>query len=487
MEKVQDGPAVQQTLLVVQQAFADAIRHHQAGRLLDAERLYRQVLAFDAHHPDTLHLLGIVVYRTGRLDLAVETIGQAIALNVKAASYHVSLGRVLKAQGKLEEAVTCYRMAIAIRPDDLDALNSLGATLSELRRLAEAEAFFTQALAVQRTPALLSNLGLLRREQGDLAAAERLLREALTLQPDFANALYNLGMTMIDADRPAEAIAFLAQRAGDPDAPVAVDANLARAFFSIGDRMQALRHGRRALLRKHEQACMNFQARGGQKLAAAAVPRFDPARPEQNIVAFSLWGTQATYVEGAIANAGLVRTLYPGWTCRVYLDNSVPQDACDALCRAGAQIVTMPQTGTHYGLFWRFFAADDEQVRYFLCRDADFRINTQEVAAVADWLRSGRPFHVMRDAPFHTELMLAGLWGGSGSHLRDIRGRIDRFYRPAMHRWVDQDFLRTEIWPSICEQTTIHDSCYELFGALPYPMAGRLPAGDHVGACHNLP
>jgi tetratricopeptide (TPR) repeat protein len=389
--------------------------------------------------------------------------------------------------GQLDQAEPLYRRILAGEPGHPVALANLAMLYHQSRALAAAEACYIRALAIQRTPELLSNLGLLRREQGDLAGAERWLREALVLRPDFANALYNLGVTLIDAGQPAEAARLLARRARDPQAPADVHANLARALLTIGERTQALRHGRQALLLKDQLSRTAFRARGDQPLGDAPAPGFDPANPEANIVAFSLWGTRATYTEGAIANAGLVRTLYPGWTCRVYLDDSVEPQVRDALSRGGAQIEVMPRAGTHYGLFWRFFAADDERVRYFLCRDADSRINSQEAAAVAEWLSSGRAFHVMRDAPFHTELILAGLWGGVGGRLRGIREWIDRFWRPTEHRWVDQDFLRMEIWPRICEQSMIHDSCYDLFGARPYPAAGRLPPGLHVGAGFPVP
>jgi tetratricopeptide (TPR) repeat protein len=474
------------TPLTIAAMFSNAVQAHQASRLAEAEVLYRQVLAADDRHADSLHLLGLIGHCTGRLDMAAEMIGQAIEIYPQAAAYHFSMGNVLKEQGQSDRAIGCYRKCVALRPDHPDAHNSLGIVLCEQGRLAEAEGCYARALALRRSPELLGNLGVLRRELGDLAGAERLLREALSLRPGFGNALYNLGVTLIDAQRPDEAIAFLAQWAEDPRAPAIVHANLARAFHETGDRVQALRHGRRALLQKDEEARRDFVARGGRALAGAAVRPFDPTRPQQNIVAFSLWGAKRLYVEGAIANAHLVRMLYPGWTCRVYLDDSVPREACEALDDAGAEVVTMPQTGTHYGLFWRFFAADDPKVAYFLCRDAASRINVQEVAAVNEWLGSGRPFHVMRDAPFHTELMLAGLWGGVGGCLPDLRGRIDRFYRSAAHRWIDQDFLRCEIWPGIAEQTLVHDSCYDLFGARPYPAEARLPPGEHVGACYSV-
>ncbi len=44
----------------VPHGFAEALRHHQAGRLDEAERLYRQGLTTEPRHADSLHLLGVV-------------------------------------------------------------------------------------------------------------------------------------------------------------------------------------------------------------------------------------------------------------------------------------------------------------------------------------------------------------------------------------------------------------------------------------------
>jgi Flp pilus assembly protein TadD len=334
---------------------------------------------------------------------------------------------------RLDDAEQLYRRILAEEPARQAALANLGMLHHQRRNLAEAEAWYIKALAVRRTPELLNNLALLQREQADLTGAEQLVREALKLRPDYADALYNLGVTLIDAGRPGEAIAPLLQRARDPSAGPDVHANLARCFAAVGETEQARRHGRQSLLLKDQQACADFRMRGGRPATGDPAPPFDATGPQCNVAAFSLWGARATYVDGMIANAGLVRTLYPGWTCRVYLDQSVPQPVVDKLRQAGAQIVAMPRAGSHYGLFWRFLAADDDQVQYFLCRDADSRINTintQEVAAATEWLGTGRPFHVMRDAPFHTELMLAGLWGGVGggcaAFALGLTGSIDR-------------------------------------------------------------
>src|ERR1700733_3166926 len=96
----------------IEAMLAHALRHHRAGRLVEAERIYHQILAIDAQQSDSLHLLGMVAYQAGRHDTAVGLIRKAISINGWQAAYHSNLGTVLQAEGKLEEAATCYKQAL---------------------------------------------------------------------------------------------------------------------------------------------------------------------------------------------------------------------------------------------------------------------------------------------------------------------------------------------------------------------------------------
>ena len=87
-----------------QALFSKALQHHQAGRLSDAEALYREVLRSEPRHADSLHLLGVIAHQVGRNDLAVEMIGKAIKINGKVAAYHSNLGIALKDLGRLDDA-----------------------------------------------------------------------------------------------------------------------------------------------------------------------------------------------------------------------------------------------------------------------------------------------------------------------------------------------------------------------------------------------
>ena len=97
-------------------ALAIAFQHHQAGRLAEAEQIYRQILAAEPNHADALHLLGVIAHQMGRHEVAVEYIGRAIGLKADAAAYHNSLGEARRALRRLPEALACYRRALELEP-----------------------------------------------------------------------------------------------------------------------------------------------------------------------------------------------------------------------------------------------------------------------------------------------------------------------------------------------------------------------------------
>lgn len=59
----------------IQRAFGIALRHHQPGRLREAEQGYRRVLDKKPNHVDALHNLGASAIQTGRNDMAEELFG----------------------------------------------------------------------------------------------------------------------------------------------------------------------------------------------------------------------------------------------------------------------------------------------------------------------------------------------------------------------------------------------------------------------------
>jgi len=261
--------------LTIQQAFDLAVQHHQAGRLQEAERIYRQVIVHQPRHVDALHNLGVIAYQIGRKDDAVDLIRQALKLNPSLPNAHKNLGIALKDTGQLDEAIAAYRQgaalnpdtpdahfdlgnilmergqndeavgayrrAIVLRPDYADAHNNLGNALKGKGQIDSAILAYRQAVVFNRSdPDIHSNLGNALAEKGNLEEAIAAWRQAIALAPDRPEALFNFGNMMKDRGQLDEAIAAYRQAiALRPDYADAHN-NLGTVLKDKGDLIEAI-------------------------------------------------------------------------------------------------------------------------------------------------------------------------------------------------------------------------------------------------------
>ncbi|MDR0181750.1 hypothetical protein [Lysobacter arvi] len=274
--------------------------------------------------------------------------------------------------------------------------------------------------------------------------------------------------------------AHRALSAGDERNFVVHDA-LSHAHGALGEREQVRAHGLRALTLRDAQFGVE------PAVPLASLPPLPPAPSEdtraKNVLAFSLFGARPKYCENAIINALEQPRLYPHWTCRFYLDDSVPPDVRARLLQAGAQVVDVSDAlRTWPGPMWRFAALEDASLHRVAFRDADSVISRREADAVTQWCQSPHRFHALRDGPTHTELLLAGLWGVVSGSLPPLNALMQAFLaKPlASRHFADQHFLREQVWPYARRDLLQHDSQFGFMGALPF--ADGLPPDDfHVG------
>lgn len=314
---------------------------------------------------------------------------------------------------------------------------------------------------------------------GDYHSCVPVFRRLLELEPNDIEGLENLGVIYKRIGEHRAAIHFL-RRALEhaPDRPNIHDA-LAHAFSAIGESEKAVFHGGESLRLKDSEALKT-----GRPYPLNGAPKpFNGSDSGRNIISFSLWGNHPKYLHGAMRNAQLAPDLYPGWTCRFYCDDSVPVKFPDKLKALGAEVVLKPaRTNFYDGLLWRFEVISDPGVDRFLIRDADSVINIRERVAVDEWLQSGRHFHLMRDYFSHTELILAGMWGGVTGVLPTVEDLLRRFKTtsgPTSN--FDQVFLRNMVWPTVKQSVLIHDRHFRCFDSKPFPELGTLPEYRHVG------
>ncbi len=133
--------------------------HHKAGRLREAETVYRQILATDPMDPGGLNGLGILACQVGKYDAAVDSLRLAVMVEPTVAAFRSSLGDALAHLNRLDEAEAEYRTALRLDGKLPEVHSNLGSALTRLGRFGEAEESCRRSIALRpRTPQSHLNL-----------------------------------------------------------------------------------------------------------------------------------------------------------------------------------------------------------------------------------------------------------------------------------------------------------------------------------------
>lgn len=241
-----------------------AVAAHRAGRLDEAEALYRSALAVEAQHPEALHLLGLVRFQAGDAAAGTALIRRALALLPGAAPFLENLGVVLWTAGQGRAALAVARRGLGLGPsavllgiagqalvaagDPAGALSAFAALaasgsatarldmafcLRRLGRRAESERVYRELAAAADDPRPLAALAEMAAEMARHSDAIAGWRRAAALAPGDPTLLLGLGNSLFGLDLPVPAIAAfgraLAGSAGDADAQLTSSAFMGRA------------------------------------------------------------------------------------------------------------------------------------------------------------------------------------------------------------------------------------------------------------------
>ena len=234
--------------LTVPEALKLAVGHHRAGRLDQAEELYRLILQTDPGNADAMQIYGALLSQRGRHEDGIDLIERAIKIKPEAGDFHANRGLVLFNMGFVDQAIEAYHKAIELQPDIRNAHYNLGNALMRLGQVDEAIARYRQALAKwPDDPAGHCNLGGAFLKQEKYSEAAGVFRKAIELKPDYAEAMTNLGAALARDKKLDEAIEWYAKAAQlRPHVPEIVN-NYAGALKDAGRLDEALGWYRRAI------------------------------------------------------------------------------------------------------------------------------------------------------------------------------------------------------------------------------------------------
>lgn len=164
---------------------SQSIEKLRDGDLDAAEAGLGDILADEPENPDALHFMGLLTYRRGDADKAIEIIRRALELDPKLAGAHNNLGNILQRLDRDAEAAGAYFEALKIDP------------------------YFADGWC---------NMSVILRNLGRLDKAVEMLMFAVEFNPDHAESWHHLGMNLAYAgqvEAAAEALQRCADKAGD--------------------------------------------------------------------------------------------------------------------------------------------------------------------------------------------------------------------------------------------------------------------------------
>ena len=182
-------------------AIADASRRaaesHRAGKLDEAERIYRDVLAEAPDHFDALHALGVIAAQRRDFSRAQALLQRALEVEPHVADAQANQANVQNALGRYEDALASAERALQIDPCHVVALYNRAVALQRLARYHEAIANYDRALAMMPQFAqALTNRGAALHDLHRYDEALASLDQALAIQPSHVEALYNRSLSL---------------------------------------------------------------------------------------------------------------------------------------------------------------------------------------------------------------------------------------------------------------------------------------------------
>jgi serine/threonine protein kinase/tetratricopeptide (TPR) repeat protein len=181
------------------------------------------------------------------IDRAVQHCETALAIDSRLAGVHGTLALIAEGRGRYEEAIAVSQRAIELDPVSSQAYRALGRAQESLAQFADAEATYRKAIAARPDDwQAYSTLGSFMLARGRLPEAESAYEHVIALTPDNTRGYNNLGVVYFRWKRPDDA-ARMWERSTAIRPTVTAASNLGAYYYGHGRYADAARAFERAV------------------------------------------------------------------------------------------------------------------------------------------------------------------------------------------------------------------------------------------------
>lgn|GEM_PF-1636368 len=161
-----------------------------AGNIDEAERAFRKVLDIDRTHFNGYTGLALVAFARGEDHRGIEYLERVVRISPKHSEAFLILGTAYSRAGKNTKALEATKRAKKIDPYDYDSLVNLGTAYTRSGGLREGAVYYLEATRLYpEKPLAFYNLGYVFLIDGQKQEAEKWLRKAVMVDPEFEPAL----------------------------------------------------------------------------------------------------------------------------------------------------------------------------------------------------------------------------------------------------------------------------------------------------------
>jgi tetratricopeptide (TPR) repeat protein len=200
--------ASEQTYAEAQALHLEGLAHQEAGRFDQARETYEAVLALAPEAAVTRSNLGNVLRAQGKLIEAVSVHHAALNYDPTYAQGWLNLALTLEDAGEIDASLNAARHASSIAPNDTNIRHALGnIELAAGHPEVAVESFLMTLQANPRHSRVLLNLAVALKEAGTIDAGTKALETLIAIEPDNADAHFNLGLNLLSENKWADGFA----------------------------------------------------------------------------------------------------------------------------------------------------------------------------------------------------------------------------------------------------------------------------------------